>query len=312
MPTTNFEIPAFLIHNNIPVYQTYKNDWYDNGPYQYHFSVLSYPENDVDSFDIRNLSSYDPELSIKDNIKKAIDIKTLPIFNLPEDRLKDYLYIEPLGQVYTSKNQDECFMLADKLYTRILNGSYDDAFCEYIEESILNKPITLFLIPEINENQEDGYHLYIYHAAATWKNFYENRADYDLFVMPFELPQAIFIAMNVPYLFEPKDKLQIDMDKLQTYLNQDMIIEFGSIEECMDYFNIYDGQNFKSVNELKAFEQEYGFGIGEKWYHISFDEALDIYKRDKNKSLNTMITNASDRTNEKLFKETHNQELGHE
>ena len=28
-----------------------------------------------------------------------------------------------------------------------------------------------------------------------------------------------------------------------------MILEFDSIEECMDYFNTYDGQNFKSTDE---------------------------------------------------------------
>ena len=28
-----------------------------------------------------------------------------------------------------------------------------------------------------------------------------------------------------------------------------MILEFDSIEECMDYFNTYDGQNFKSADE---------------------------------------------------------------
>lgn len=68
----------------------------------------------------------------------------------------------------------------------------------------------------------------------------------------------------------------IDIEKLGEYLKEEMILEFDSEKECMDYFNLYDGQNFNSVEEMKEYQGEYGFGLNGKWYHISFDEALDV------------------------------------
>lgn len=70
----------------------------------------------------------------------------------------------------------------------------------------------------------------------------------------------------------------INIHKLQEYLAKDMILEFESPEECMNYFNTYDYQNFKTVEEMKQYQAEYGFGVGEKWYHINFDEALDVHE----------------------------------
>lgn len=84
----------------------------------------------------------------------------------------------------------------------------------------------------------------------------------------------------------------IPADKLKAYLEEDLVLEFDSPEECMAYFNTYDSQSFQSVDEMKAYQSEYGFGIGEKWYHINFDEALDVYSRP---SLEDRIQNASSR-----------------
>ena len=71
--------------------------------------------------------------------------------------------------------------------------------------------------------------------------------------------------------------MNIHTDKLRNYLTENMILEFSGPEECLEYFNTYDGQQFASVEEMKAYQGKYGFGIKEKWYHISFDEALDVW-----------------------------------
>lgn len=71
-------------------------------------------------------------------------------------------------------------------------------------------------------------------------------------------------------------KTKINEEKLKQYLQEEKILEFGSAKECMEYFNTYDYQNFQAVEEMKEYQGEYGFGIGEKWYHIDFDEALDV------------------------------------
>lgn len=85
----------------------------------------------------------------------------------------------------------------------------------------------------------------------------------------------------------------IDEVKLAQYIKEDMIMEFDSAEECMEYFNTYDSQNFKTVDEMKQFQAQYGFGHNGKWYHISFDEALDVRSDSvPKKSLNEQINSA--------------------
>lgn len=85
----------------------------------------------------------------------------------------------------------------------------------------------------------------------------------------------------------------VDLSKLADYLRREMILEFGSPEECLEYFNTHDGQKLESVEELKAFQGEYGFGIGSKWYHVCFDEALDVVE----KPLSEKLKDATDRAN---------------
>lgn len=69
----------------------------------------------------------------------------------------------------------------------------------------------------------------------------------------------------------------INLDKLSQYLKEEKIMEFESDEACRIYFNTYDCQNFKSIEEMKAYQGIYGFNIGEKRYHINYAEALDIW-----------------------------------
>lgn len=69
----------------------------------------------------------------------------------------------------------------------------------------------------------------------------------------------------------------INIEKLNEYLKSEEILEFDSEEECMEYFNTYDYQELKSVEEMKSFQGEYGFNIGKKRYHINTENALDVY-----------------------------------
>lgn len=69
----------------------------------------------------------------------------------------------------------------------------------------------------------------------------------------------------------------INIAKLNEYLKTEEILEFNSDKECMEYFNTYDYQNLKSVEAMKSFQDEYGFNIGKKRYHINTGNALDVY-----------------------------------
>ena len=71
--------------------------------------------------------------------------------------------------------------------------------------------------------------------------------------------------------------MNINIEKLNEYLKTEEILEFNSDEECMRYFNIYDYQDLKSVEEMKSFQGKYGFNIGKKRYHINTEKALDVY-----------------------------------
>lgn len=71
--------------------------------------------------------------------------------------------------------------------------------------------------------------------------------------------------------------MNINIKKLNEYLKSEEILEFDSDEECMEYFNTYDYQELKSVEEMKSFQGEYGFNIGKKRYHINTENALDVY-----------------------------------
>ena len=70
--------------------------------------------------------------------------------------------------------------------------------------------------------------------------------------------------------------MNINIEKLNKYLKSEEILEFDSDEECLEYFNTYDYQNLKSVEEMKTFQGKYGFNVGNKRYHINTEEALDV------------------------------------
>lgn len=70
--------------------------------------------------------------------------------------------------------------------------------------------------------------------------------------------------------------MNINIEKLNEYLKSEEILEFDSDEECMEYFNTYDYQELKSVEEMKSFQGKYGFNIGNKRYHINTEDALDV------------------------------------
>lgn len=71
--------------------------------------------------------------------------------------------------------------------------------------------------------------------------------------------------------------MNINIEKLNKYLKTEEILEFDSDGECMEYFNTYDYQNLKSVEEMKTFQGKYGFNVGKKRYHINTKNALDVY-----------------------------------
>ena len=71
--------------------------------------------------------------------------------------------------------------------------------------------------------------------------------------------------------------MKINMEKLAQYLKEDKILEFNSDKECMEYFNTYDYQDFTTVEEMKLYQGRFGFNVGEKRYHINYEEALDVW-----------------------------------
>lgn len=71
--------------------------------------------------------------------------------------------------------------------------------------------------------------------------------------------------------------MNINIERLNKYLINREVLEFDSDKKCMEYFNTYDYQNLKSVEEMKTFQGKYGFNIGKKRYHINTENALDVY-----------------------------------
>lgn len=73
--------------------------------------------------------------------------------------------------------------------------------------------------------------------------------------------------------------MNINIEKLNEYLKSEEILEFDSDKECMEYFNTYDYQNLKSVEEMKSSQGKYGFSIGKRRYHINTEVAMEsLYK----------------------------------
>lgn len=80
-----------------------------------------------------------------------------------------------------------------------------------------------------------------------------------------------------PWHIKDGGDMKINMEKLLQHVAEGCILEFGSDLACMEWFNTYDYQNFKTVEEMKAYQERYGFNVGKKRYHILTEDALDVY-----------------------------------
>ena len=69
----------------------------------------------------------------------------------------------------------------------------------------------------------------------------------------------------------------VNEDKLKKYLDEGYILEFVSAKECMEHFNEYDYQDFKSVEEMKKYMGRYQFSYKGHYFHINVDEVFDVY-----------------------------------
>lgn len=71
-------------------------------------------------------------------------------------------------------------------------------------------------------------------------------------------------------------------NKLKEYIKNEMIIEFNTLQEMLDYYNYNCPEieervaSFEDVKRVNG--EEYVFKLNNKYYHINYDEALDIIK----------------------------------
>lgn len=75
--------------------------------------------------------------------------------------------------------------------------------------------------------------------------------------------------------------MKINMEKLENYVREDMIMEFESDEACKNWYNIYDFQDFKTVQDMLNYLGKYTFKVGDKRYAINTDDALDVFMETK-------------------------------
>ena len=71
--------------------------------------------------------------------------------------------------------------------------------------------------------------------------------------------------------------LEIDIRKLNEYLKRSYILEFATDEACMNFFNIDGNQAFGCISEMKKYQGINGFNIGNRRFHISCLDALDVF-----------------------------------
>lgn len=116
----------------------------------------------------------------------------------------------------------------------------------------------------INFMREDGSKL---HITTNTKGMVESQL-----LMFFGVPddEAFDILNSICY---------VDLDKLQYYVENNLVTRFDSEQEALEYFNTYDYQNFKTIDDMLYYEGHYGLTIDGVHYHIDYDEALDVYTR---------------------------------
>ena len=120
-----------------------------------------------------------------------------------------------------------------------------------------NEHLAFYQVPRSKKTHDDWLYNEWYHGRA-----YQDEGEFYCVVTGEKIS-----TVNVP---------RINCEKLKKYLEYELILEFDSPEECLKYFNTYDGQHFRTVEEMKEYQGPFGFGLDGKWYHISFDEALDV------------------------------------
>lgn len=65
----------------------------------------------------------------------------------------------------------------------------------------------------------------------------------------------------------------VDREKLSALIEDEMIYEFDSAEECLkDFFS-----EFPNVDAMKKYVYKYGFELDGNWYHIAYHDALKVY-----------------------------------
>ncbi len=64
------------------------------------------------------------------------------------------------------------------------------------------------------------------------------------------------------------------LEKLDIYEEAETIMVFASEEEAREYYNTYDYQNFKTIEDMKNYVGEFGFSLDGKWYHINYEFAV--------------------------------------
>ena len=70
MPYIWTEPELVLTHQGVSVYYTYRNDYMEEGSYEYHYTT---DIGEQSSFDIRDLDSYQPDASLEDILVRAIE-----------------------------------------------------------------------------------------------------------------------------------------------------------------------------------------------------------------------------------------------
>ena len=74
MAIANVENGIMVTYRGVEVYHVYKNDWADQPPREYWYTLDSYGSEDGDdSFDIRDMEVYDSKLSRAENLVHMID-----------------------------------------------------------------------------------------------------------------------------------------------------------------------------------------------------------------------------------------------
>lgn len=266
MPTKYMNEPALLIHNNVAIYTAYE---YGDGlsPYTYQFCHTPNGERfDDDTFDIRELSTYDKSLSITENLLKAIEEKALPLFHLSEEEQLEYMVIPKLGYYEMTNEEETALELIDFVLCELFNTDNEIAFRMVTP---LSGGRTLFFLPHDDENFFN-YDIHVFDGSVNWFQFANKEIE------PFmkfhtdniqnDVNKLVFHALDIPFPCKKEDRfilddeVQICQDELNEMIDvyiwaADYLVdrlslqEFGMLlskdEEMIDNINFYGLYNVK-------------------------------------------------------------------